>query len=146
MPTAGRLAGAVIFALFGWYIAGISIPYFPEANAPDYWLPASAAIGLILGWRVCGRRAGNGYNPAIGIGLTCGFAISFWLIFLVGFDQMITNSLRLRYDGPMEAIIDVFDQMLKFSLYFYDFTLIATILIGGVICAWFTEYFGQRFP
>lgn len=145
MPTAGRLAGAVIFALFGWYIAGVSIPYFPESNAPDYWLPASAGIGLFIGWRVCGSRAGRGYHPAISIGLTCSAAISFWLIFLFGFNQMITNALRLRYDGPMEATVDIFEQMAKFSLYFYDWSLIATVLIGGVICAWITEYFGQRF-
>lgn len=146
MPTAGRLAGAVIYALFGWYVAGIAVPFFPEANAPDYWLAASAVLGMIIGWRICGSRSGRGYHPAIGIGLTCSFAQSFWLLFILGCNQMITDALRMRYDGPMEAVVDIFDEMLTYANYFYDFGLIATLLIGGVVCAWITEYFGQRYP
>jgi hypothetical protein len=146
MPTAGRLAGAIVFGLFGWYLGGISIPFFPQANAPTYWIPASAFIGLVIGWKTCGSRAGAGYNPAMGIGLTCGFTFAATMLFLVSFNQMITNAMRMRYDGPMEAVTSIFSLMLEFAEYFYDFTLIATILIGGVICAWITEFFGQRFP
>ena len=147
MPTAGRLAGAVIFGLFGWYLAGLTIPFFPESNAPDYWLPVVSAISLIVGWRVCGSRAGQGYNPAIGIGLTCSAAITFCAIFVVAFNEMISNALRNRYNGgTMEAVIDVFNQMIEFAIMFADVTLIATVLIGGVVCAWVTEFFGQRFP
>ncbi|MEJ8560479.1 TrgA family protein [Yoonia sp. GPGPB17] len=147
MPTAGRLAGAIIFGLFGWYIAGLTIPFFPESNAPDFWLPVVSAISLVVGWRVCGSRAGRGYNPATGVGLTCGFAIAFCAIFALSLNQMISNALRNRYnDGTMEAVIDVFNQMIEFSVMFYDVTLIATLFIGGVVCAWVTEYFGQRFP
>ena len=147
MPTAGRLAGAVIFGLFGWYLAGLTIPFFPEENAPTYWLPVVSLISLIVGWKVCGSRAGQGYNPAIGIGLTCGFAIAFCSIFAIAFNQMISNALANRYkDGTMEAVVDVFSQMIEFGLLFADVTLIATVLIGGVVCAWATEFFGQRFP
>ncbi|MCK0094588.1 TrgA family protein [Yoonia sp. F2084L] len=146
MPTAGRLAGAVIFALFGWYLGGISVELFPEANAPDFWLPANAFIGLIIGWKICGSRAGNGYNAAMGVGLTCAFALGFCALFVVAFNQMISNAMRLRYDGPMDAIVGIFSLMLEFAVYFYDFTLIATLLVGSVICAWFTEFFGQRYP
>jgi len=146
MLTAGRLAGAVIFGLFGWYLAGLTVPFFPESNAPDYWLPASAAIGLFLGWRLCGAQAGRGYNPAIGTGLTTAFAFAFSLIFILAFSQMMNNAMRLRYDGPMEAVVDVFNLMLEFSPRFYDPTLIITLFAGGVVCAWMVEYFGQRYP
>jgi len=146
MPTAGRLAGAVVFGLFGWYLAGITIPFFPEANAPDYWIPASAAAGVFVGWTICGKRAGNGYNPAVGVGVSCACAFAFIMLFIVAFNQMIQNAFRLRYDGPMEAVVDVFGQMVEFAEYFYDWGLIATILAGGVICAWVTEVFGQRYP
>ncbi|PJI91739.1 hypothetical protein BC777_0574 [Yoonia maricola] len=147
MPTAGRLAGAVIFGLFGWYLAGLSIPLFPESNSPDFWLPVVSGISLVIGWRVCGSRAGHGYNPAIGIGLTCGAAIAFCAVFAISFNQMIINALANRYNGgTMEAVIDVFNQMIDFAIMFADIPLIATLLIGGVVCAWITEYFGQRFP
>lgn len=146
MPTAGRLAGAVVFALFGWYLGGISVEFFPNANAPDLLLPASAFIGLIIGWKICGSRAGRGYNAAVGVGLTCAFAIGFCLLFVVAFNQMISNAMRLQYGGPMDAIVGIFSLMIEFAQYFYDFTLIATLLIGSVVCALFTEFFGKRYP
>ncbi len=95
MPTAGRLAGAIIFGLFGWYMAGLTIPFFPESNAPDFWLPASAVVSLIIGWRICGKSAGKGYNLAIATGLTCAGAMAFCLCIGVR-----SNAMRLRWsDG-----------------------------------------------
>ena len=146
MPTAGRLAGAIVFGLFGWYLAGLTIPFFPEENAPTFWLPVVSLIGIVIGWKICGSRAGRGYNPAIGIGLTCGFAIGFVAIFAISFNQMISNALRNRYrDGTMEAVVDIFNQMIEYAILFADVTLIVTALVGGVIGAWITEYFGQNF-
>ena len=46
----------------------------------------------------------------------------------------------------MEAVIDVFNQMIELSALFIDVTLIATLFIGGVICAWVTEFFAKRYP
>ena len=146
MPTAGRLAGSVVFALFGWYLGGISIAFFPNEAAPTYWLPAASLISLFIGWKVCGARAGRGYNPAIAIGITSSFAIGFCLLFIVAFNQMVTNSLRLRYNGVMEALVDVLKLTLEYSEYFYDTNLLITLFAGGVVCAWITEFFGQRFP
>ncbi len=145
MPTAGRLAGAIIFALFGWYMAGITIPFFPNEISPDYWLPAASFISLLIGWRICGIHAGLGYVPAIGSGLTAGVAMAFCLIFLLAGNKMIDNAMRLRYDGVMDAVVNVFSEMLEFGAYFYDGVLIATLLIGAVVCAWITEYFGKNF-
>ncbi|MFT7108228.1 MAG: hypothetical protein ACJAVT_002763 [Yoonia sp.] len=145
MPTAGRLAGAIIFALFGWYMAEISARFFPDEIAPDFWIPGAAIISLLIGWRVCGIRAGRGYNPAVGIGLTASAAMAFCLIFALAFMRMIDNAMRLRYNGPMDAVVNIFVEMLEYGTYFYDLQLIATLLIGGVVCAWVTEFFGQRF-
>jgi len=146
MPTAGRLAGAIVFGLFGWYYAGLTVPFFPNGIAPSLWLPAVSVVGLVVGWAVCGKRVGHGYNPAIGIGLTTGFALAFCSLFVVSFNQMIMNALRNRYNGTMEAVVDVFNQMIDYGAYFADVGLIAALVIGSVVCAWVTEYFGQRFP
>lgn len=146
MPTAGRLAGAVIFALFGWYLATITVGFFPEARPPSFWMPLTAGLGIYLGWQVCGKRAGRGYNAATGVGLTVGAALAFCAIFALAFVQMVRNSMRLRYDGPMEAVVDVFRLMIETGESFYDIPLIVTVLVGGMICAWITEFFGQRLP
>jgi hypothetical protein len=146
MPTAGRLAGAIIFGLFGWYIAGVGVRFFPNEIAPDFWIPTAAVISLLIGWRVCGARAGRGYNPAIGIGLTASAAMAFCLVFALAFMQMIDNAMRLRYNGPMDAVVNIFIEMLEYGQYFADIQLIGTLFVGGVVCAWITEFFGQRFP
>ncbi len=146
MPTAGRLAGAIMFALYGWYVAGYSVRFFPEENAPDLLIPVATFVGLLIGWMIVGSRAGRGYNPAIGIGLTAASAYSFWVIFLLSFQAMMKNAMRRLYDGPMEALADTFDIMLEQAKDFLDIGLIITVFVGGIICAWVTEYFGKRYP
>lgn len=146
MPTAGRLAGAIFFGLFAWYLATIAIPFFPEERAPDYWFPVSTLIGIFVGWKVCGTRAGRGMSSATGIGLTTGPLIAFSMVFSLAFEEMLNNGMRLRYNGPTEAVIDVFAIMAKRGLEFYDFNIVASVIIGGLVCAWATEIIGRRFP
>ncbi len=145
MPTAGRLAGAVIFALFGWYIGGIAGPFFPEANPPDYLIPMCAFFGLIIGWTVCGSRAGNGYRLAVSNGLTSAGAFSFCVLGALAFNGMISNALRNRYDGPMDAIAGMFELMLEQGRNFFDIPFLATVIVGGIVCALIAEFFGKRF-
>ena len=146
MPTAGRLAGAVFFALFGWYIAGISVPYFPESNAPGYLIPVCALLGIFFGWKVCGANAGKGYNAAVGQGLTMAFLFSFSILFIMGFVQMIKQAMRMVYHGPVDAFMASFLETFEVALLFYDFKMIASVLIGAVLCACATEYFASRYP
>ena len=146
MPTAGRLAGAIFFGLFAWYLATITVPFFPESREPDYWFPVSVVIGIFVGWKVCGTRAGRGFSPATGIGLTAGPVVAFCMVFSLAFDQMLQNGMRLRYDGPTAAIVDTFALMAEWGLEFYDINLILTVIVGGLVCAWATELVGQRLP
>lgn len=146
MPTAGRLAGAIAYAIYGWYVGIILIPFFPEGVAPAFLIPLCIAIGVICGWKIVGARANRGYYAAIGHGLTGAFALSFWVIFLVSFHRMIRNALRRFYDGTMEAIVDVFSQMLDFGQVLLDVNFIASVAIGGIIGAWVAEYFAKRYP
>ncbi|MEL6839939.1 MAG: TrgA family protein [Pseudomonadota bacterium] len=145
MPTAGRLAGAIVFALFGWYVAGIMAPFFPEERPPQYLLPMCAAIGLFLGWTVCGSRAGKGYMQAISNGLTTIGAFSFCVVAALGGNQMISNALRNRYDGPMDAIVGMFELIIEQSIRFLDVPFLATLVIGGIVCAMIAEYFGKNY-
>ncbi|MBE0413911.1 TrgA family protein [Yoonia sp.] len=146
MPTAGRLAGAIAYALYGWYIASLLIPFFPEGVAPGYLIPATITIAVVCGWKIVGARANRGYYAAIGHGLTGAFALSFWVIFLVSFQRMIRKSLRRLYDGPMEGVVDIFAQMLEFGQELLDVNLIVSVAVGGVIGAWVAEYYAKRYP
>ncbi len=146
MPTAGRLAAALAFFIYGWYIGLLASPFFPEANPPDFFIPLCVGIALICGWVVVGSRAGRGLSAAIGNGLTGAFVFTFWVVFLLSGYNMIRKSLRRLYDGPMEAIVDVFSLMFEMGQDFFDINLIVSIAVGGVICSFVSEYFAKRYP
>lgn len=145
MPTAGRLAGAIMFALFGWYLGGIMGPLFPEERPPEYLIPLCAGIGLFLGWTVSGSRAGQGYNNAVSNGLTTIGAFSFCVLGALSLNAMINNALRNRYDGPMDALVGMFELMIEQSLFFVDVPFLTTLVAGGIVCAFVVEYFGKNF-
>ncbi len=146
MPTAGRMAGAIVFGLWGWYIAGVGAPFFVEGRPPGSFLPGAVITGILIGWIYVGRRTGEGYVPAVGHGLSAGFAFSFVTLFIMGLSLMMANAMRRRYGGPMEAIVDVFNLMVQESARFIDVTLISSIFVGAILSAWVTEYFSQKYP
>jgi hypothetical protein len=146
MPTAGRLAGAVLFGLFGWYLATITVPAFPEARPPEFWFPVSILFGVVIGWRLCGARAGHGLSRSTGIGLTMGPLLAFCMLFALAFEQMVRNGMRLRYSGPTEAIIDTFALLAQRAIDFYSSDLVLTVIAGGLVCAWITEIVARRLP
>jgi hypothetical protein len=145
MPTAGRLAGAVIFALFGWYLGGIMSPFFPNERPPDYIIQLCALVGLFIGWKVCGSRAGQGYRLAVSNGLTSTGAFAFVVLGALAFNEMLNNAMRNRYDGPMDAIVGMFGLMLEQGQRFLDIPFLTTVVVGGIICAFIAEFFGKRF-
>ena len=146
MPTGGKLAGAILFGLFGWYLAGVMGPLFPESKPPDYLIPLGAALGVVLGWRMCGKRAGRGYQNVPAIGLTFAAAQVFWTCFIIGVVEMLDNAMRGRFDGPTEAALSVFNELVGVAVYFADVNFLTTLVIGALIAALVTEYAGQRFP
>ncbi len=145
MPTAGRLAGAIVFALFGWYIGGLMGAFFEEERPPQFLIPMCVVFGLFLGWKLCGSRAGKGYRQAVSNGLTTTGAFAFCVVAALGGNQMITNALRNRYDGPMDAFVDTFELIIEQASIFVDIPFLTTLVIGGIICALIAEYFGKNF-
>lgn len=146
MPTAGRLAAAIAFAAYGWYIGILLSPYFPEGSPPPYLIHMCIVTGIACGWKIVGARANKGYYAAIGHGLTGAAAFAFWVLFLLGVYMMIRKSLRRLYDGPMEGVVDIFALMLKMGQDMMTGQVILSVAIGAVFAAWVTEYYAQRYP
>ena len=61
-------------------------------------------------------------------------------------NQMMKQAMRMVYDGPIDAVMGSFTESFEIALLFVDVKMIGSVLIGGVICACFTEYFAHRFP
>jgi len=146
MPTAGRLAAAVAFAAIGAYIAMLFGPLFQEGKEPSWWWPLCIGAGVWSGWVVVGKRAGRGYSSGIGNGLTGIAAHAFWIVFALSFADMIRRALRRSFDGPVEAIVGVFEIMGEYGQQFADVRAIGIVIICGAAGGLFTEFFAKRFP
>lgn len=144
MPTFARLTGAILFGLLALYFAYSASPYFPEAQQPSYWYLLTGGVGVLCGWILVGTRAGAGYPSGIGAGITGGVAILFWVFFLMSFSDMIEKSLRKSYDGPIEAVINVFQLMVDWFMVFAVVELGVLMAVGSVVGGFITEFVGKR--
>ena len=144
MPTAARLTAAIAFAILGYLIYITMVPSFGDKVVPSYLLPLCLAAGLWTGWVLCGAKA-HGIRSGVGTGLTAVVAMAFSIVFIMSFVQMIYLSMRRRYDGPMDAIMDVFNLMFENLAQFASPTMGLIVFVGGIVagiaagmmCKWY---------
>lgn len=145
MPTRGRLVGAILFAGLAWYTSLLIIPLFPVGTNLGLFQEVNTFFGLIAGWTVAGSRAGLGYVAAFSYGLTALVAMVVMALFFNSSVVMVEQSLRKRYDGPGEAVTDVFQMFVDHAIMMATPEIIGTLLIGGIVGGLVTEFFGRRF-
>jgi hypothetical protein len=145
MPTAARMAAAVLFGALTWYVSQLIEPLFPEGSDLGWYAEINAVIGFILGWVVAGSRAGGSWSAAVSYGMTTMVAIVFWGLLLHSGGEMVRKSLRKMYDGPSEAVVDVFGLMWEYANLMATQPVLLTLLIGGIAAGLITEVFGRNF-
>jgi hypothetical protein len=146
MPTAAKLVASVLFALLSFFIADLYAQGITDGTRTTYLLPGCAAIGLICGWRVMGRLVGKGMGDAMGSGIRTALTIVFFALLLFSIYEMVVVSTKGLYDGPMEAVLAIFDIMLKYGRGLVTPELIGTILVGGGLAGMTTEWADRRWP
>lgn len=144
MPTAGKLIGAILFAALAFYVSEQVKLGMPEGVAISLLSPINALLGLAMGWRIMGERAGEGFVPATGYGLTTVFAITFWSLLIWSGYEMLRRAVRGRYDGPMDAMVGMGDLMLEYATLIVTPPVVGAAVIGSFVCAMVTEYFSHR--
>ena len=145
MLTAGKLVAAILFAGLAWWTSQVIMPLFPEGTDPGLFEWVNTAVGFVVGWVIAGSRAGTGWAAAVSYGLTTVAGLVFWALFLNCAAEMIRLSLRRAYDGPVEAVIGIFDLMVENGQIMIDPTVIGTLVIGGVVAALVVELAGRNF-
>lgn len=145
MPTAAKIAAALLFAALAWIASRLTFPLWPEGSSPGRFAEVNAALGLVLGWRMAGARAGQGAAAAIGTGLTTAVTVAVLALFVHGFVLMMGDALRRRFDGPVEALVAVFGHLVEQARLLASAPVIATILGGGILAGLVTEWFGRNF-
>lgn len=146
MPTGAKLIGALAFAALAFFISDLIKPLLPEGSQLGWFSPLNAFIGAIMGWRIMGKGAGNSYRQTFGYGLTTLFATTFWCLLVWAGNEMLKNSIRLRYDGPIEALQEM-------AQLFFEYAKLAAVnevvlpgLIGALFAAWLTHFFAKPRP
>lgn len=146
MPTAAKLVAAVVFAVVAFFAAQAMIPNLPEGTQIGYLREICALLGLIVGWMVMGGLVGKGYVEAAGFGIRTSVTILFWATLGFSIYEMILRSTHMMYDGPMEALLGVFDLMIYYGKMMGDPTFLGTLLVGGIIGGLLAEAAGRRWP
>ncbi|NJM84543.1 MAG: TrgA family protein [Tabrizicola sp.] len=144
MPTAAKLMSAVVFAIVGWIAANYHVPALGEDAEVGLFREMVGFIGLIVGWRVMGPSVGKGYAEATGSGLKTSIVLVFFALLLFSIYEMVKESTKMRYDGPMDAVLDVFNLMLINGREMLTPGVIATLVIGGMIGGWIAENASRR--
>ena len=133
MPTAGRIIGAVLFAGLVWFASELFKPLMPEGTDFGRFSEFNALFGIILGWLMMGPRSHPTASASITSGITATVAIIFWLLMAQSIIQMLKLSLRKHYDGPVEAVVGVFQLMIKYGTIMATPEILGTLFIGGIL-------------
>jgi len=144
MPTAAKLVAALSFAFLAW-VTGIMIEgVMPENQRVGYLYPVAIASGVIAGWFVSGAAKRARWIDAASTGMRT--AVTATLIALVSFSvgTMIQISMRGRYRGPMDALLDIVNQFFNFGSLLLFLPVVVTILLGGAVAGMVTEVAGRR--
>jgi len=144
MPTAAKLVGAICLAVLGWFVADLIKPHLPEGTQVGLFSPISAAWGFVVGWGFTGKRLGDGTGTAVGIGMGSIFLLGFWVLLSFAGYEMIRLSTRLRYDGPVEALQDMFQIGVDYLWVAATPEVIGTLLAGGLVTGVITAFVAKR--
>jgi len=144
MPTGGKLIGALVFAALAYFVTDLVKPLLPEGTQVGRFSPINALIGLVMGWNILGRRAGKNYWHSFGYGITTLAATAFWcLLFWAGM-EMLDRSMRLFYDGPVQALQEMAALFIEYAKLIAVQSVILPAFIGTLFVSWFTEFFARR--
>jgi hypothetical protein len=144
MPTASKLVAAVAYALLGFLAAQTFVKYVPDGTPLGYFREITAAIGFIVGWMVMGKLTRKGYREAINSGLVTAILLVFWALLAFSLYFMLRKSMRMMYDGPMEAVLGVFQLMFDYGKMLLVPDMLGVILMGGIVAGLVCEWAGKR--
>lgn len=144
MPTGAKLMAAASFAVVGWVMANYYTMNMPDAESAGPIREAAALVGAIIGWKVMGPTVGRGYVEAAGSGIKTAVVVAVAALFLLALREMLANSVKMRYDGALDAILDVFQVMAQRSQALLSLGVFGTILFGGIVAGLLSENAARR--
>ena len=80
----------------------------------------------------------------MGYGLTAVVATVFWSVLTWAGYEMIKRSMRMYYDGPVEALQEMAGFMVEYTKLIATQEIIGTLVVGGLLVGWATEAAARR--
>lgn len=145
MPTAAKLAAALLFGALAWWVSQMLKPLFPEGTDTGRFSEYNALIGAVIGWRIAGERARTTWPIAIANGLTSSAGMVLMGLFIYSLARMLSQSFRKVYQGPVEALVDVIRIMLENVRFVTEPGILATLAIGGILGGLLTEWVARNY-
>lgn len=144
MPTAARLAAAIMLAILGWVLSELIRPLMPEGTGFGSFNYVNTFIGICVGWTVVGSRAGRGFVQGINNGVTGVVVLIIWGLAVHSSAEMFRLAMRNRYDSPMEAITAIFLIASEYGLMIATLTVISTAFVAALIIGPVTDFVAKR--
>lgn len=148
MPTGARLVSAIYFAGLA-YVLGFLVHAALEADI-GYEVQVGrmkevlAVIGILVGWKVMGSRAGEGRSYAVQGGILAAVSIVFWALIIFSLREMIKESTKLKYDDAPEAVVDAFRIAIDHVVTLANVPIVALLLVGGIFGGYLAEFISHR--
>jgi len=145
MPTAARLFAALAYAVVAYVASEQFKPLLPDGLDTGWLSEVNAGVGLLCGWFVMGRLAGDGYGRAVTHGFRSTAVMAFYVLLLHSVLEMFRLSMRMRYDDPLEAVVGVFEEAMEYGRMIVGSPeVMTTLLLGGTLAAWLAEFAARR--
>lgn len=144
MPTGGKLIAAICFAALAYFVTDLIKPLLPEGTQVGLFSEINALVGLTMGWVIMGKGAGKTFRQSLGYGMTTLAATIFWCLVVWSGYEMLQKSLKLRYDGPVEALQDMAQLAIDYAKLAAVNEVVWPAVIGAVFMAWVTDFFARR--
>ena len=144
MPTAAKLVSAILFALLGLFVAQLYAQGITTGARTTWLREVAAAISLICGWKVMGNLVGKGTSAAIGSGIRTALTAVFFVLLGFAIYQMVVMSTKGRFDGPMDAVLGVFEIIVELGKGLLTPEIVATVLVGGALAGIAAEATSRR--
>ena len=145
MPTAARLAGAGMFVLLALIGSSMMVPLFGDGAVPRQFAMINLFAALLAGWTTLGSRAGQGMSASIANAFTALAVFLFWMLFIHGFNEMLDRAFRKYYDGPLEAVVAVFERMTDIAGKILTWETLLFLVVGSLLASFAAEYAARHF-
>ncbi len=147
MLTGARLVGGLILGLSGIVIAMLLVDRDPAiAYLRNEIIILVGVVGFLTGWRSLGRRVGTGYRAALGYGLRAAVTVALWSIFLAALYEVFNNIFKHAGEGYMVPVIETFQLSVDIAIYVFQWPIMLTAVVLGIICGLVTEYVNKIWP